>query len=66
MRNYGSTNFTSLILRGILLLIGIIVLIAVAKTVIAVTVSILTLVAIVLGIWLLIKFLSSRNRNRYY
>ena len=66
MNNYGrGTSLTSLIIKGIIALIGLFILIAVAKTVLSVVVSILALFAIGIGIWLLIKFLS-RNSRRYY
>ncbi len=66
MQNYGSgrTGMGSLLVKGILLLIGIVVLIAVAKTIVSIVVTIITLAAIGIGIWLLIKFLS-RSNNRY-
>ncbi|MDB5079954.1 MAG: hypothetical protein JWP00_1878 [Chloroflexi bacterium] len=66
MRNYssGGSGLTSLILKGVVLLVALFILAAVAKTVIAVAVSVMTLVAIGIGIWLLLKFLGT-NRTRY-
>jgi hypothetical protein len=67
MRNYrrGGSGMTSLVLKGVVLIIALIILAAVAKTVISVAVTILTFVAIGIGIWLLLKFLSNNNRTRY-
>ncbi len=66
MRNYGrgGSGMTSLVLKGVVLLVALFILAAVAKTVIAVAVSVMTLVAIGIGIWLLLKFLGT-NRTRY-
>ena len=67
MRNYGRgrSGMTSLVLKGVVLVIALIILAAVAKTVISVAVTILTFVAIGIGIWLLLKFLSNNTRTRY-
>jgi hypothetical protein len=68
MQNFGRGNSgtASLVVKGILLLVGIIILVAIAKTIVTIVVSILTLAVIVIGIWLLLKFLSRNNNNRYF
>lgn len=66
MQNFGRSGTASLIVKGILLLVGIVILVAIAKAIVSIVVSILTLAVIVIGIWLLLKFLSRNNNNRYF
>ncbi len=63
MQNYGRSN-SSTLLKGALLIVGLFILIFVAQKIMAIVVTILTLAALVIGIWLIIKYLS-RNSRRY-
>ena len=62
MQNYGSSN-TSRLLKGALLIIGLFILIVVAQKIVAIAVSILTLAALAIGIWLVLRYLSRSNRR---
>ncbi len=66
MQNYGQGNsgLVSLIIKGILALVAIVILIQVFKTIIAVVISALILGAIVIGILALLKYLG-RDSRRY-
>ncbi len=63
MQKYGSNGMGSLIVKGVLLLVGIVILIAVAKTIISIVVTILVLAALAFGLVALLRYLGKRNRN---
>ena len=64
MRNYTNNNSGSIILKIIVGIVGLFVLIAVAKTVVAIVGAILFLAVIAIGMMAILR-LFGRNNNRY-
>ncbi len=64
MRKYSSGN-GSLLVKGVVLLLGLIVVVFLVKTIVAIVGAILILAALTFGLMALFRYLG-RNKNRYY